>query len=748
MSDRKRDYGRLRRAYGLCLLLCSWLLISCGPEDAPVQAVCPEPLGHLSAVARVKRAASDARSRRFYNTMLPRMITLAQQQFNADSIARNFPELVLDPARLTLAERTRVRVYYVGASSGYVNSMGVNLSGTGMAEGAPKLVFPNAGTPINLDNLDGQAGPPVESALPPRVPEAPLLPGDFVDLGPVSAGTTLSFFLISRVNGQLVGVFTPLIDYNPDRIAHIVCVAIENTSYLMLSFEDMFKGGDKDYSDCVFAIELSENNVAALLGRLDPWRRVKQLAVLAAIAGVLIGVPALVLAIRRIRRRKRVAKGRAQVVQCLNGAAPEQALATIRKYQPLLRPAESLEWAGFEVTAREQLRDADGLCDVFAHRPEAFDEHESAALRAARTLVAVDRPEDFEMLRGRWRDREGRPAAWFALDIDRLRRDDKPIEARMLVDERHGPEAFEPACLARRALVIADMQPAEAEAMLAHALRQAPQNAEVHRAAAEWAAGRGDYAAALASFQAATKLAPDDPLGWDALADFLRSRDDYAGALSAWDHALRPPSLGLIWVHALFWRRVALARPFPGAGLPVPAGPLHPVITLLLRLPQEQFWNAHEFEAAAETHPWLRSRQEVFWLQVLQALRDGHEVEALSLINVSGFGARSWNGPLVGVLGRILTWRRTGFLTPAGLTHEAEQHGAARTHPFFRAVDRAAREGIGSLDHAHRTLFEGVNVYAAACIAAGWTEAARRLVHSVQTPADYPAWFLDTFRRG
>ncbi|MCC5638208.1 DUF4114 domain-containing protein [Nostoc sp. CHAB 5844] len=103
--------------------------------------------------------------------------------------------------------------------------------------------------------------------------DSPLNVGDWVDLGKFQAGTTLDFLLhsndinggIYRTNqkGQTVkGVFGLNNATNPDGLQHAMAYVYKN--FLVLGYEDLWGGGDKDYNDVVFAIDIGERNASRL----------------------------------------------------------------------------------------------------------------------------------------------------------------------------------------------------------------------------------------------------------------------------------------------------------------------------------------------------------------------------------------------------------------------------------------------------------------------------------------------------
>jgi hypothetical protein len=105
-----------------------------------------------------------------------------------------------------------------------------------------------------------------------RSTSAPLLPGDFVNLGTIEGGSKLNFFLIA--NGANGGgrVYSTDISTNPDGLNHVVAFtyALPGSPYLIIGFEDLFGGGDKDFNDLIFAVDIGMANIAALTGTPEP----------------------------------------------------------------------------------------------------------------------------------------------------------------------------------------------------------------------------------------------------------------------------------------------------------------------------------------------------------------------------------------------------------------------------------------------------------------------------------------------
>jgi hypothetical protein len=88
----------------------------------------------------------------------------------------------------------------------------------------------------------------------------------------MEAGSVLDFFLITDgANGGNL-VFSADRSANADGINHAVAFAYQkaNSPYLILGFEDLYGGGDRDFNDLVFAVDIGAANVKALTSAPEP----------------------------------------------------------------------------------------------------------------------------------------------------------------------------------------------------------------------------------------------------------------------------------------------------------------------------------------------------------------------------------------------------------------------------------------------------------------------------------------------
>ncbi|WP_309383886.1 DUF4114 domain-containing protein [Cerasicoccus frondis] len=210
----------------------------------------------LDITAPVMQAGSDAQSAQFQSEVLPDMLTFIDANLGESQAVSNLSTVSLDPSKLYLHADASVRVYFLGEGAGYHNTLGYNTDGGSIDSGDPLLIFPDASS-VNSYYTYGDVNTW-------RAESAPLMPGDFVDLGVLEAGTQLDFFLIA--NGAYGGsdIWSTDTSVNADGLVHTVSLAQDGSPYLLIGFEDLYGGGDKDYNDLLFAVDIGAMNVAYL----------------------------------------------------------------------------------------------------------------------------------------------------------------------------------------------------------------------------------------------------------------------------------------------------------------------------------------------------------------------------------------------------------------------------------------------------------------------------------------------------
>ncbi len=208
---------------------------------------------NLPVYAPVQVKASDSRAAAFQSNFLPIFQQLINESLAESVVFNNVSGYKLDAKKLFLRSTSDlpIRVYFVHEGAGYWNSLGFNFTPAGQANpGQPYLIFPNASFASTTSNTRKQA--------------TPLVVGDFVELSAGGPGIQMDFFLIAD------GARTPLNTWynntalNVDGTPHVVAFLLPNSRYIMIGFEDLYGGGDLDYNDCLFVVDIGATNAANL----------------------------------------------------------------------------------------------------------------------------------------------------------------------------------------------------------------------------------------------------------------------------------------------------------------------------------------------------------------------------------------------------------------------------------------------------------------------------------------------------
>jgi MYXO-CTERM domain-containing protein len=92
-------------------------------------------------------------------------------------------------------------------------------------------------------------------------PPGQSFPGDTLGLGNFTSGHSLVFGIHNKSTGK--DYFTGNGSLNPDGIAHAIVDTAFAPGFTLISFEDLFNGGDHDYNDVVFKftnISINQHN--------------------------------------------------------------------------------------------------------------------------------------------------------------------------------------------------------------------------------------------------------------------------------------------------------------------------------------------------------------------------------------------------------------------------------------------------------------------------------------------------------
>lgn len=153
-------------------------------------------------------------------------------------------ELALDTTKLVTNIESEIQIIFINEGAGYRNQLQFIAKAL---SGEP--LFPSE---ILFDDISGT------DTILSNGPNAPLSVGDYIDLGRFEADVQFDFQLIGNGANGGSNVFGADADRNPDGIPHLTAYyeLIDNVEWVVLAFEDTFGGGDRDYNDAVFAVNI------------------------------------------------------------------------------------------------------------------------------------------------------------------------------------------------------------------------------------------------------------------------------------------------------------------------------------------------------------------------------------------------------------------------------------------------------------------------------------------------------------
>lgn len=711
-------------------------------EDAPVQA--PERPLDYDIVNPVQEASSDRASKVFQDETLPTMIKMGSESFNTEAIAEKFTEVALDPTQLKVVETTRIRVYFVGEYSGKENSLGVRIDPSSGESGTPQLIFPRASSSKTLyetaNVLEKQKAGEAIINLGERSEATPLVPGDFVDLGSIKAGSTLNFFLIDEGARGGANVYWPNPDDNADGIQHMVAIAMEDSPYMLLSFEDLLGGGDRDFSDCVFAVSLSHYNMQALLGDIDPLRRAKQIGAISIVLLIVIGGPIGVQVYLR-KRRKKINRQQLDKVNALMQQGNFSEAVTIiqkRKQQGFDEAPTTQHWYDLELNAYEGLHDIEALSTLFDGNPEDFAAHETASLWVAQAALETEQHETAKNFSEFWQKNNPGSGVWKCFEVDELVSQDKSQKALDLLNSTKLKKEYEAGRLSRIAWLNSTLPPDQSHSLIQKALSIAPQHSDVHIHAGYALERLGELKNAAEHIDKALRLDPQDVFIRNKVGEFYRRNGKFKRALTIWKKGLTPPSTGFIWLKTLFWQRVSVPIPLDVSVIPLPEGYQNPLLELIIQLPEDTFWDEAAFDLILKKSPDLLRCQEVFWLRLLEFIRLERYENALSLLKLARFENQAWHIPLEKALLQLLTFRLYSFLDPENIRQT--DVSPKQNRPCFTVLHHWS---LGKEpDAAFMNLMQSHHIFSAVFFAAGWHEAGLRLQQSQLPSVEIPLWYI------
>ena len=388
-----------------------------------------------------------------------------------------------------------------------------------------------------------------------------------------------------------------------------------------------------------------------------------------------------------------------------------------------------------------------GLRAQFNSTPESFDVDEAAAQQLARLLLE----EKLDKLLAHWSSRRTLNDSWFLLDVDILLKRGQRDEAKTLLESTTLQGSADCNRLARLALLEAATDLNRSWTLLEEALRVDPRNSDVRTFRAQILEATGQTASARVEYVAAFVADPDNSVTCLHLGDFYCRQYQYEMAIQTWNQGLSSPSLGTIWLRTLFWTSVTRSKVERSFPVEIPNGELKDLIAFLRTLPDSVFWDDSQFDAVPQCDVYRAEVEEVAWLRLLESLRTGDNSKALEILT-QWSGRFTLNTDLANCIHRIVDLRLSKS-TSSRLSFD--ESISSDIHPLFRAVNLVILNNETRTSNRETILQEIAvdandpgallsrpDVFAAACIAGGWCEAALKLRLPGQCREDgLPDWW-------
>ncbi len=417
---------------------------------------------------------------------------------------------------------------------------------------------------------------------------------------------------------------------------------------------------------------------------------------------------------------------------------PDKAFEIIRNRDRTLLDGRSADWLDLEIETLDRLGYIDRLLYLFDQNPSAFSKHETATLLIARAMLKTNNQVAYRKLRNIWKSRSQKPEVWFAFDVDVLIVEGKVDEALKMLHSQTFRGKADAGRLMRLALLTAKNDLSGAWNYMDRAYYLAPKNPEVRSFRAQILEGIGKISMARVEYVAAHLAEPDNPLFRDQLAEFYRRNGNMGLALQTWSNNLDERSADFIRLKALFWSRVAYPVKINNASHSDISGDLRPLVVYLQDMPDKRFWDDAAFQNISDQQSFLDTRQETYWLRMLQALKEGQEKKAYDLLQSHPFQDNNWSTDIQSALEKVLAYRLGYHISMLDVHFSTNGAVTRQRHQLFDQLDQIAKSGVITPELA--SLMHSKEAFAAIFMAGGWVEAALQLHQLPVLPDNFPIW--------
>lgn len=382
--------------------------------------------------------------------------------------------------------------------------------------------------------------------------------------------------------------------------------------------------------------------------------------------------------------------------------------------------------------------------------PQFSATSEQAALTFADSLIEEHNIEHYVILRRQWNGKEKELARWVFLDSQSKIIENDPKEAVNILEANRFKGEEEIDRLVRLAALNVVDDPNRAWKYLSEATLIDPKNPDLRTFKASLNETLNQERAAGSDYIAAVQYDPDNPYRREHLADFYLRKGEYRQALEILEDTMSPPSLDSIWLKTVFWSDLTIPSKRKWKEQDIPQGSLKGFVSYLLNLPPGIYWDQQTFARLPNYQEYLTNRQETFWLQLLSALKNGQEEEALKLLNDNPFHYLSWSPDLEKGLTTLLNYRLSqkndsDRALSALFPSEGNVGNPQQLLQLLAKLSEISREQLSSaIPYQLRELLVSKIAFAIPFLAAGWSEAAIQLHAIERLPNTFPGWVAES----
>ncbi len=393
------------------------------------------------------------------------------------------------------------------------------------------------------------------------------------------------------------------------------------------------------------------------------------------------------------------------------------------------------EWLNLLVLLSEKTFDIPQLVLINEYHPDALAKNEKASLLVAESLVMHENNESYELLREKWRGKESKLQPWAILDADHLLLQGRYSEgAKLLETKLEGRDEI--ARLTRLSLLNVAENPEKALDYLSEAQKLDPSDLDVFLYQTKILEKLKKNKEALKVYTNAILKNPKSIFMQDQLADFYIRLGKYPEAIKTWEKALSTTLKdddyiqGEAFVKLYFFDRILHGQKNDWKKYIPLNTPLKPLISYLLNLKNDEFVNSEAFKSLPHHEEYSDQIQVVYWLSLLDALKQNDQEKALSMILNSPFKEDSVDKSLEMNLLQAIHFQKTGSLLDVSM-----QEFAATEHPLLNGLN-----GRQALTEDIQALIKSDEIFSSILLANGWTDAALNLHKMEVIPDHFPSW--------